>query len=217
MVNVMRQCVRPACSFRFPGPDSELLACPKCGSTTNITDFVLNEHPVREYLIQDFLPHLEVGLDNLRSVLNVGSIFRTSDGAGIKHIHLFGTSPPPTHPKMDKTALGASDHIPWSQYWDGASTVKELISDGVQVWCLEYTPKSTELFQMPLPTLDTHHLLIVGNENNGIDPQILDQAHHIVHLPMLGHKESLNVACAFTVAVYWFQFFNRGNHGYKKN
>jgi len=211
MQDVMRQCVRPACAFRFPGPDKLDFPCPKCGSVTKITDLIPNPSPNRTNLPSGHYPHLELGLDNLRSVFNVGSIFRTSDASGIKHIHLFGTTPPPTHPKMDKTALGAETTIPWTQYWNGVSAVNDLKNQNLEIWCLEYAPGSENLFSLPAPDLKKPHLLIVGNENNGIDPQILGLADHSVYLPMIGNKESLNVASASAVAIYWFQFFRKMN------
>jgi len=211
MPDVMRQCVRLACAFRFPGPDKLEFPCPKCGSATNITDHIPNLSPVRTNRPLGQYPHLEIGLDNLRSVFNVGSIFRTADATGIEHVHLFGTSPTPTHPKMDKTALGAELVIPWTQYWDGVSAVNEIKHRGLEIWCLEYSPESKNLFTLPSPDLNKPHLLIVGNENNGIDPKIMALANHTVYLPMMGEKESLNVASAFAVAAYWF-IFNWGKN-----
>ena len=125
---VARQCVRKACSFRFPGPNRDEFACPKCGSATSIAATyptqILDENRYNNIP----LSALEIGLDNLRSALNVGSVFRTSDGAGVQHIHLFGICPPPTHPEVRKTALGADDTIPWSQHWDGVEAVRNIKS-----------------------------------------------------------------------------------------
>ena len=102
---VARQCVRKACSFRFPGPDRDDFACPKCGSPTKIARPYLEPfHEICTATGSSVL-RLEIGLDNLRSALNVGSVFRTSDGAGVQHIHLFGICPPPPTPRSEKPPL----------------------------------------------------------------------------------------------------------------
>jgi len=203
---VVRQCVRKACSFRFPAKDDIVLAekCPKCGALTSIVahfqaDFELSERPS--------IPpsHLEAFLDNIRSVFNVGSIFRSADGCGIDRIHLGGMTPSPDHPKMKKTALGAGDSVAWEQHWDGVEAVRSLNDKGYQILGLEYNDRSIPLFDLKI-LYGTPKLLIVGNENYGIDPGILEQCHHIVHIPMSGMKGSLNVANAFSIAAYWMTF-----------
>ncbi len=110
---VARQCVRKACSFRFPGPNRDEFACPKCGSATLIASTYPTQTLDEISVSSSPSLWLEIGLDNLRSALNVGSVFRTSDGAGVQQIHLFGICPPPTHLEVKKTALGADETIPW--------------------------------------------------------------------------------------------------------
>lgn len=203
---VIRQCVRKACMFRFPGPDGEVFACPKCGAGTTVVALFPN-HESQEIFSEDNQSLiLEAGLDNLRSILNVGSIFRTADAVGIRHIHLFGISPTPIHPRMQKTALGAEDYLPWTQHWDGLAAVRELKKDGYLIAALEKTRESQNLFTYSLPSDKKKVLLVSGNENTGVDPGILAESDCILHLPMLGNKESLNVANAFSVAAYWFRF-----------
>jgi 23S rRNA (guanosine2251-2'-O)-methyltransferase len=203
---VARQCVRKACSFRFPGPDRDDFACPKCGSPTKIARPYLEPfHEIRTATGSSVL-RLEIGLDNLRSALNVGSVFRTSDGAGVQHIHLFGICPPPTHPEVRKTALGADETIPWSQHWDGVEAIRNFKTEGTIVWSLEKSSQSVDLFSIPNPSENQKMILILGNENSGVDPGILELSDQVVHLPMLGLKESLNVSNAFAIAVYWIRF-----------
>jgi tRNA G18 (ribose-2'-O)-methylase SpoU len=203
---VIRQCVRKACSFRFPVNDDVVsaLKCPKCGALTSIVEhFELgNDTPNRPSISNH---HIEAYLDNLRSVFNVGSIFRSADGCGIEHIHLGGITPSPAHPHMKKTALGADNSVTWEQHWDGLEAVRSLKEKGYQIIGLEYTDRSTPLFELKTP-VGLPCLLIVGNENYGIDPGILDECHQIVHIPMSGLKESLNVAIAFSIAAYWMTF-----------
>lgn len=205
---VFRQCVRKACMFRFPGPDGDVFPCPKCGSSTNVVALL----PIHDLDVIQSSPdrvndlYLEAGLDNIRSILNVGSIFRTADGVGIEHIHLFGICPSPGHPQMKKTALGADRMIPWTQHWDGLHAVREKKKEGFVVWSLEKNRNSANLFSTSLPEHGNKLILIVGNENNGIDPGILAESDQVVHLPMVGGKESLNVANAFAIATYWLKF-----------
>ena len=207
---VFRQCVRKACMFRFPAPDGDDFPCPKCGSATNVVALIPHHEVDPDVIHTDRMNELvlEAGLDNIRSVLNIGSIFRTADGVGMQHIHLYGICPSPAHPHMKKTALGADQMIPWTQHWDGLRAVREKKKEGFCVWALEKNRTSTNLFVTPLPEHGRKLLLIVGNENNGIDPGILMESEQVVHLPMVGIKESLNVANAFAIAVYWLRFGN---------
>jgi 23S rRNA (guanosine2251-2'-O)-methyltransferase len=204
---VIRQCVRKACAFRFPGPDGEVFPCPKCGASTNVVA-LLPEGNNRTFTAVsggDNL-HIEAGLDNLRSAMNVGSIFRTSDGAGVHQIHLFGMCPPASHLQVKKTALGADTTIPSTQHWDGLAAVRALKKNGYLIWSLETTPDSTSIFSLTPVVEFRKVLLVVGNENTGIDPGILAESDQVLHIPMLGNKESLNVANAYAIAVYWLLF-----------
>lgn len=203
---VFRQCVRKACMFRFPGPDGEVFACPKCGAGTTVVA-LFSHHDQQDSIPEEYKSRtIEAGLDNLRSILNVGSIFRTADAVGIRHVHLFGITPSPVHPRMQKTALGADDFLPWTQHWDGLAAVRELKNQGYLVAALERTRESHNFFNYSLPADNKKILLIAGNENSGVDPGILAESDFVLHLPMLGSKESLNVANAFAVAAYWFRF-----------
>jgi 23S rRNA (guanosine2251-2'-O)-methyltransferase len=205
---VMRQCVRKACAFRFPGPDGPTFPCPKCGAATSVVALMLeyNQMASEKPHTDPNAVQIEAGLDNLRSALNVGSIFRTSDGAGINHIHLFGICPPPTHPQIKKTALGADQNIPWTQHWDGLAAVRTLKQAGYSIWSLERNHDSLDIFSLPPDGKLNKILLVVGNENTGIDPGILAESDRTIHIPMQGNKESLNVASAYAIAVYWLKF-----------
>jgi tRNA G18 (ribose-2'-O)-methylase SpoU len=205
---VIRQCVRKACMFRFPGPDGEAFPCPKCGASTTVVALLPKTDTEGFRHSTDTMSDLvlDAGLDNIRSVLNVGSIFRTADGVGIHHIHLFGITPSPAHPTMRKTALGADETLPWTQHWDGLQAVRELKKEGFAIWSLEKNHDSQNLFTTPLPEHSRKILIVAGNENSGVDPGILAESDQIIHLPMIGKKESLNVANAFAIAAYWLRF-----------
>ena len=203
---IIRQCVRKACSFRFPASEDLQGAeiCPKCGTNTTI---VANYPQFNTKTNNGDSPtvHIEAFLDNIRSVFNVGSIFRSADGCGVKRIHLGGITPSPSHPRMAKTSLGADDHVHWEQHWDGVDAIKQLKISNYRIIGLEYTDTSSSIFENQF-TGTTPYVLVVGNENYGIDPGILSFCDQVVHIPMAGIKESLNVAIAFSIAAYWMAF-----------
>ncbi len=137
--------------------------------------------------------------DNVRSLENVGSIFRTADALGVTKIFLCGISGTPPEQKISKTALGAEKVIPWEYYKQTWRLLEKLKKEGVMIVALEQDKKSIDIkhFVPKFPLA-----LIVGHEVKGISPKTLSKADAIVHLPMLGEKESLNVSVAFGVAGY---------------
>jgi len=148
------------------------------------------------------VPNLEIVLDNIRSTFNVGAMFRTSDGAGVKKLYVCGITPTPEHPKIVKTGLGAEWSVPWSYHTNAVTVVKALKEQGYTVFALESTEASVSLFETTLPNVAKPLALVVGNEVTGIDPDILTLCDKAVHIPMLGYKHSLNVSIAFGIAVY---------------
>lgn len=138
-------------------------------------------------------------LDNLRSAHNVGSIFRTCDGAGAAHLSICGISPTPPHRHLAKTALGAIDVVPWTHFETVAEAIDSTKNEGAQILALEYTDKSVPLTEIELrfPVV-----LVAGNEKDGLSDDTLALCDATVHLPMLGHKNSLNVSVAFGIALY---------------
>lgn len=149
-------------------------------------------------------------LDNLRSLLNVGSIFRTADGAGLSHVYCSGTTPTPEHPKIRKTSLGAELLTPWSQCFNGLDLVLELKYSGRIIIALETTGKSSSIFEWAPIHPEPSMALVVGNEISGIDPGILAIADYIISIPMAGSKTSLNVAVSAGIAIY--TLIDRLNH-----
>ena len=146
-------------------------------------------------------------LDNVRSTFNVGSIFRTADGVGVWHLDLCGITPTPAHPKVAKTALGAQDSVAWRYHRNGLECVLALKQQGVRLVALE-SSGARSLFapaESPVCAATDDIALIVGNEVCGVDPGILAISDEVIAVPMLGIKQSLNVAIAFGVAVYWWR------------
>lgn len=202
--SVIRQCVRKACGFRFPGPDADTFPCPKCNSATMIVRRIPPQ-PASPPEVDGGL-QIEAALDNIRSALNVGSILRSSDGAGVRAVHLFGICPSPAQSQVQKTALGADESIPWQQHWDGLEAVRQMKADGYRIWALEKTAASTNLFDLRQSDAGQKILLVVGNEVSGVDPDILQECERVLHIPMMGNKESLNVSNAYAIAIYWLRF-----------
>ena len=140
--------------------------------------------------------------DNIRSLENIGSIFRTADALGVDKIFLSGICGQPPHHKISKTALGAEKNIPWQYQWSVWRIIEKLKKEKVFIVALEQTKKSLPYtqFKPKFPLA-----LVVGNEIKGVSPSVLKRADQIIHLPMFGQKESLNVAVSFGVAGYYIK------------
>lgn len=149
---------------------------------------------------------LDVLLDNLRSSHNVGSILRSCDGAGIRHVRLCGITSTPAQRKVGKTALGAELVVPWSYHPNGIDVIQSYKERGYSIWSLENTRASRSVFSLNLVDLNELTVLVVGNEVAGVDPGILKLSDQIVSIPMSGRKSSLNAAVAFGIVAYWLQY-----------
>lgn len=139
-------------------------------------------------------------LNSIRSNYNVGSIFRTSDGAMIEKLYLCGYTPHPPKKEILKTALGATESVKWEYVKDPLNVIKELKSKGIKICALELTEKSKPYYE--LTKNDFPLALVVGNEISGVSQEILDHCDFAIEIPQYGIKQSLNVAVAYGVAVY---------------
>lgn len=145
-------------------------------------------------------------LHNIRSTHNVGSVFRTADGAGVCEVILTGYTPAPLDrfgrpdTAIAKTSLGACDYVPWRQVADIIGVIKALQAKGVQVIAVEQDPRAVSLRSFVVPVGDT--AFIFGNEITGVEPEVLDIVDTILELPMLGQKESLNVSVTAGIVLY---------------
>lgn len=183
------------------------MPCPRCKSPTQPV-------PTRQEVEnqQSLLPgdgknsHLEVLLDNIRSTFNVGAMLRTSDGAGVHHVHLSGITPQPDHPRIAKVSLGAEYAVPWTYHANGLEAARQCKTSGLRILALELDPNAVSLFDLPANLIEVPSLLVVGNEVAGIDPGILELCDTKIFIPMQGYKRSLNVAVAFGIAVYTLRF-----------
>ena len=138
-------------------------------------------------------------LNNIRSLYNVGSMFRTADGAHLERLYLSGITGSPPHPGIAKTALGAEKSVSWQYVATPASIFTELRSEGVQILVLEQTSDSVIYNEVPVrfPCC-----LVVGNEISGVDSGVTYFADYAIEIPMFGSKNSLNVAVAFGIVAY---------------
>ncbi|KKT28861.1 hypothetical protein A3G55_02000 [Candidatus Giovannonibacteria bacterium RIFCSPLOWO2_12_FULL_44_25] len=144
-------------------------------------------------------------LHNIRSLHNVGAIFRTAEGLGVKKIYLTGYTPEPydifgkLRKDFQKTALGAEKYADWAQIKNIHTLIKRLKEEKIQIIALEQSKKSIDLKKLkPKKSF----ALILGNEVRGIPKSILKKCDKIVEIPMRGKKESLNVSVAAGIAVY---------------
>lgn len=149
-------------------------------------------------------------LDNIRSLLNVGSIFRTAEALGFEKIYLCGITPAPDsehHKKViHKTALGAENFISWEKKYKTLNLIKKLKKEGFYIIALETMIKSTPLNKfLILPKKYQKVALIVGNEVKGVNKKYLKYCDKILEIPMIGRKESLNVSVAFGIGAFWLK------------
>ena len=143
---------------------------------------------------------IAVMVDNVRSLYNVGSIFRTSDGAHIERLYLTGITGTPEHRGLHKTALGAQEVVPWEHHQDPIPLAMALKARGYTLAILEITDAPT-----PLSALTPVHFpmcLVVGNEIEGVRPELVDLADLALEIPQYGVKQSLNVSVAYGIAVF---------------
>ena len=146
-------------------------------------------------------------LDNLRSVHNVGSIFRTANAAGIEKLYLCGTTPTPLDKKgvkrsdFAKVALGAEDTVTWEYQEDTLTTLEALKKDGTYIIAFEQGVESIDYKKVKIEDIKDV-AFIIGPEVTGISKEVLQACDVIAEIPMLGTKESLNVTIAFGIGVY---------------
>jgi tRNA G18 (ribose-2'-O)-methylase SpoU len=145
---------------------------------------------------------------NIRSLHNVGSIFRTSEGAGVDMIYLTGYTGVPPRKEISKVALGSETRVSWKFRKGVGDLVKKLKGEGYQIVALEQDPRSInyQKFTPPLSPI----CLIIGNEVKGVSKALLDKSDVIIELPMQGLRKSLNVSVAFGVAIY--EISSKMNH-----
>lgn len=201
------ECLNPECRFRFPVSGRRLTACPYCRQTS-LSIIQIEPAPVERSADLPATPFCGALLDNIRSIYNVGSIFRTADGLALDHLYLCGITATPEHPRLAKTALGSQESIRWSSHRNAVDIVISLMENGYEVWALEGGPNAEYIFSIQSLPPSGKVILAVGNEITGLDPGIVRLCSKVLFLPMQGLKGSLNVSVAFGVAAYYLRFLN---------
>ena len=139
-----------------------------------------------------------VVLEDIRSALNVGAIFRTCDAVLVEKLYLTGITPYPPHNKIPKTALGATETVPWIYSRDRKAVINNLLAV-MPLVAVELTDDATELYNYNFPT---NIGIVLGNEISGISKETIDKCIAVVKIPMYGQKESLNVATSCGIVLY---------------
>lgn len=162
----------------------------------------LNRLSLEDFRTREKIPLLLI-LDNIRSGLNVGSIFRTADAFALEGLVLCGITAQPPHREILKTALGSTETVSWNYRASAVATVEEAKSNGYTVLALEQTTQKIWL-QHIRPETGKKYALVLGNEVEGVDSQALALCHGAIEIPQLGTKHSLNVAVAAGIAAWEF-------------
>ncbi len=217
MTYAIHQCLNEGCRFRFPAAlDNEPVEgyrCPHCESGVAAAEATAVTPSDRESAPQgaDSNLHLELMLDNIRSVGNVGSLFRTADGVGVRAMHLGGITATPEHQRFAKSALGTP--LPWAHNLNGVDLARDLKGQGYALWALEEHHEADDIFAVGTLPVGQPTVLVVGNEVVGVDPEILDICDRVVSIPMVGTKRSLNVVVACGIAAYLLLHGRRQQEG----
>lgn len=162
----------------------------------------LNRMTVDEFKQAEKLP-LIVVLDEVRSLHNIGSVFRTSDAFLVNRIYLCGITATPPHPEMHKTALGAEDTVEWKYKKHTLEAVEELHNEGYTVLAIEQVEGSTMLDNLSLDA-DKKYAIVMGNEVKGVQQEVVNACDGCIEIPQYGTKHSLNVSVTTGIVLWEF-------------
>ena len=160
----------------------------------------LNRISVEAFKEADKLP-LVVVLDNVRSLHNIGSVFRTSDAFRVECICLCGITAVPPHAATHKTALGAEDTVDWKYYQNTVDAVDELKQNGYTVFSIEQAEGSTMLDKWEMDR-NKKYAIVFGNEVKGVEQEVINHSDGCIEIPQYGTKHSLNVSVTAGIVIY---------------
>lgn len=160
----------------------------------------LNRISITEYKKTNKIP-IVVVLDNIRSLSNIGSVFRTSDAMAVERIVLCGITAKPPHREIHKTALGSTESVDWSYEESTLKAVLNLKQNGYEIISIEQVDQSTEL-QDFYPNKASKYALVFGNEVNGVEDAVIDQTDACIEIPQWGTKHSLNVSVSAGIVLW---------------
>ena len=162
----------------------------------------LNRDSVEEFKNKKKIP-LVLVLDNVRSLNNVGSVFRTADAFMAEKVYLCGITGTPPHRDIEKTALGATESVAWEHAPDTLELVKQLQEDGYKICSVEQAENSTMLNDFT-PAPGQHYAFVLGNEVFGVEQDVVSASDVVLEIPQFGTKHSLNISVATGVVVWDF-------------
>ena len=142
-----------------------------------------------------------VVLDNVRSLHNIGSVFRTADAFRLEGIYLCGITATPPHREIHKTALGATESVSWEYREDTTDAIRELKEKGYLIYCVEQTEGAVLLDQVQLSGKQKY-ALVFGHEIRGVDQQVVDLSDQCIEIPQYGTKHSLNISVAAGIVIW---------------
>lgn len=142
-------------------------------------------------------------VDNVRSLNNIGAMFRTADAFLVERMALCGISSPPPSPEIHKTALGAEETVAWEYYGDTTDAVARLRADGYTICCLEQVKGSIALQDFKVSDSEKY-AIVVGNEIDGVDQRVVDASDVALEIPQYGTKHSLNVSVSAALSLWHF-------------
>ena len=160
----------------------------------------LNRKSISEFKKSKKLP-IAVVLDHVRSLHNIGSIFRTCDAFLVETLYLCGISATPPHKEIHKTALGAEESVVWKYFETTMQAVDHLQANGYMVWGVEQTHNSTSLEQFSIEQ-GKRYAFIFGNEVRGIEQDVLDRCEGCIEIPQFGTKHSFNVSVSAGIVLW---------------
>ena len=152
---------------------------------------------------------LIVVLDNIRSLNNIGSIFRTCDAFLVSKIYLCGITAQPPNRKINKTALGSTESVEWEYFKSTKKIIEKLKSKGVKIWSIEQVEKAKKLHEIEEIDKGIEHAVVFGNEIKGVSQEIIDISNNTIEIDQYGTKHSLNVTVAAGIVVW--KFYNSMN------
>lgn len=161
---------------------------------------------VDEFKASEKLP-LVVVLDDVRSLYNVGSIFRTCDAFRVEAVYLCGITACPPHPEIHKTALGGEDSVDWQYFHTAAEAVEKLRAEGCFVYAIEQAEGSTMLQNLQVES-GRRYAVVLGNEVKGVHQEVVDSCDGCLEIPQRGTKHSMNVAVAAGIVIWTFAHEN---------
>ncbi len=160
----------------------------------------LSRISLEEFKEADKTPLILV-LDNIRSLNNIGSVFRTADAFRIEKIYLCGITAQPPHRDIQKTALGATESVVWEYEEDTTDLILRLNEDGVETFAIEQAKNSVFLDAF-LPKKGVKIALVMGNEVNGVQQEVIDACKGVIEVPQIGTKHSLNISVCTGIVVW---------------